>query len=166
MKHLLISVFFYRWGIRLRRPDVWPGGSSNLRLSGRYDTSSNLRIFTFTHFISTLARTNPMVSFPTEADDEISFNPDDVITNIEMIDEGWWKGQCHGRIGLFPAAYVQLMQWATSSRSCFKLHLNNPRFLRLFNRGNLALYRDNKSQQTCAKKVSNQLISILTVNLA
>ncbi|XP_034720009.1 hematopoietic lineage cell-specific protein [Etheostoma cragini] len=45
-----------------------------------------------------------------EADDEISFNPDDVITNIEMIDEGWWKGHCHGRVGLFPASYVQLMQ--------------------------------------------------------
>ncbi|XP_044042213.1 src substrate protein p85-like isoform X2 [Siniperca chuatsi] len=45
-----------------------------------------------------------------EADDEISFNPDDVITNIEMIDDGWWKGQCHGRIGLFPATYVQLMK--------------------------------------------------------
>ncbi|XP_076578686.1 src substrate protein p85-like isoform X2 [Chaetodon auriga] len=45
-----------------------------------------------------------------EADDEISFNPDDIITNIEMIDEGWWKGHCHGRIGLFPASYVQLMQ--------------------------------------------------------
>ncbi|XP_028256467.1 src substrate protein p85-like isoform X1 [Parambassis ranga] len=44
-----------------------------------------------------------------EADDEISFNPDDIITNIEMIDEGWWKGQCHGQIGLFPAAYVELM---------------------------------------------------------
>ncbi|XP_041636958.1 hematopoietic lineage cell-specific protein isoform X2 [Cheilinus undulatus] len=44
-----------------------------------------------------------------EADDEISFNPDDIITNIEMIDEGWWKGQCHGQIGLFPAAYVKLM---------------------------------------------------------
>ncbi|XP_037099301.1 hematopoietic lineage cell-specific protein [Syngnathus acus] len=42
--------------------------------------------------------------------DEISFNPDDVITDIEMIDEGWWKGRCHGRTGLFPAAYVQLMQ--------------------------------------------------------
>ncbi|XP_061663427.1 src substrate protein p85-like isoform X2 [Syngnathoides biaculeatus] len=41
--------------------------------------------------------------------DEISFNPDDVITDIEMIDEGWWKGRCHGRTGLFPAAYVQLI---------------------------------------------------------
>uniref|UniRef100_A0AAY5K5Y2 SH3 domain-containing protein n=1 Tax=Esox lucius TaxID=8010 RepID=A0AAY5K5Y2_ESOLU len=45
-----------------------------------------------------------------EADDEISFYPDDVITNIEMIDEGWWKGQCHGRFGLFPATFVRLIQ--------------------------------------------------------
>uniref|UniRef100_A0A669CLR3 Hematopoietic cell-specific Lyn substrate 1 n=1 Tax=Oreochromis niloticus TaxID=8128 RepID=A0A669CLR3_ORENI len=45
-----------------------------------------------------------------DADDEISFNPDDIIHNIEMIDEGWWKGQCHGRTGLFPAAYVQLIE--------------------------------------------------------
>uniref|UniRef100_A0A674AE10 Hematopoietic cell-specific Lyn substrate 1 n=1 Tax=Salmo trutta TaxID=8032 RepID=A0A674AE10_SALTR len=44
-----------------------------------------------------------------QADDEISFNPDDVITNIEMVDEGWWKGQCHGRFGLFPATFVKMM---------------------------------------------------------
>uniref|UniRef100_A0AAZ3R0A2 SH3 domain-containing protein n=1 Tax=Oncorhynchus tshawytscha TaxID=74940 RepID=A0AAZ3R0A2_ONCTS len=43
------------------------------------------------------------------ADDEISYNPDDVITNIEMVDEGWWKGHCHGRIGLFPATFVKMM---------------------------------------------------------
>ncbi|XP_072530205.1 src substrate protein p85-like [Salminus brasiliensis] len=44
------------------------------------------------------------------ADDEISFMPDDVITNVEMVDEGWWKGTCNGRTGLFPATFVQLMQ--------------------------------------------------------
>uniref|UniRef100_A0A4W5R1C7 Hematopoietic cell-specific Lyn substrate 1 n=1 Tax=Hucho hucho TaxID=62062 RepID=A0A4W5R1C7_9TELE len=44
-----------------------------------------------------------------QGDDEISFNPDDVITNIEMVDDGWWKGQCHGRIGLFPATFVKMM---------------------------------------------------------
>ncbi|XP_043093573.1 src substrate protein p85-like isoform X4 [Puntigrus tetrazona] len=43
-----------------------------------------------------------------EASDEISFMPGDVITNIEMIDEGWWKGTCHGRTGLFPATFVEL----------------------------------------------------------
>uniref|UniRef100_A0A8B9RL44 Src substrate cortactin-like n=1 Tax=Astyanax mexicanus TaxID=7994 RepID=A0A8B9RL44_ASTMX len=44
------------------------------------------------------------------ADDEISFMPDDIITNIEMVDEGWWKGTCHGRTGLFPSSFVELMQ--------------------------------------------------------
>jgi len=41
-------------------------------------------------------------------DDEISFDPDDVITNIEMIDEGWWRGVCRGAYGLFPANYVEV----------------------------------------------------------
>ncbi|XP_027765738.1 hematopoietic lineage cell-specific protein [Empidonax traillii] len=45
-----------------------------------------------------------------EGDDEISFDPDDTITHIEMVDEGWWRGQCHGRVGLFPANYVKLLQ--------------------------------------------------------
>jgi len=42
------------------------------------------------------------------AEDEISFDPNDIITNIEMVDEGWWIGECHGRFGLFPANYVQV----------------------------------------------------------
>lgn len=80
-----------------------------------------LHILTFRHLIiSTLAKTKILwcneyfavmnLLLFAEADDEISFNPDDVIINIEMIDEGWWKGQCHGRVGLFPAAYVELIQ--------------------------------------------------------
>ena len=40
--------------------------------------------------------------------DEITFDPDELITNIEMIDEGWWRGQCRGKVGLFPANYVKL----------------------------------------------------------
>ncbi|NWU95570.1 HCLS1 protein, partial [Upupa epops] len=45
-----------------------------------------------------------------EGDDEISFDPDDTITHIEMVDEGWWRGQCRGKRGLFPANYVKLLQ--------------------------------------------------------
>uniref|UniRef100_A0A672GCN5 Hematopoietic lineage cell-specific protein-like n=1 Tax=Salarias fasciatus TaxID=181472 RepID=A0A672GCN5_SALFA len=82
--------------------EFWNEGDRNLRLRRRYDASScasetDIGFPAFQHFL------------PTEADDEISFNPDDIITNVEMVDEGWWKGQCHGRVGLFPAAYVQLM---------------------------------------------------------
>lgn len=43
-------------------------------------------------------------------DTEISFDPDDVITEIDQIDEGWWKGRApDGRVGLFPANYVSLI---------------------------------------------------------
>ncbi len=27
-----------------------------------------------------------------------------------QIDEGWWRGECRGRAGLFPANYVELDQ--------------------------------------------------------
>nr|XP_045003488.1 hematopoietic lineage cell-specific protein [Jaculus jaculus] len=44
-----------------------------------------------------------------EGSDELSFDPDDIITDIEMVDAGWWQGHCHGRFGLFPANYVKLL---------------------------------------------------------
>jgi len=44
------------------------------------------------------------------AEDEISFDPNDIITNIEMVDEGWWIGECHGKFGLFPANYVEVLR--------------------------------------------------------
>ncbi|KAI5622142.1 drebrin-like protein isoform X1 [Silurus asotus] len=41
---------------------------------------------------------------------EISFDPDDIITSIEMIDEGWWRGYSpDGHFGMFPANYVELL---------------------------------------------------------
>ena len=40
-------------------------------------------------------------------DDEISFDPGDIITNVEKIDDGWWMGDCHGHRGLFPSNYVE-----------------------------------------------------------
>ncbi|XP_061584841.1 drebrin-like b isoform X2 [Cololabis saira] len=43
-------------------------------------------------------------------DTEISFDPDEIITGIEMIDEGWWRGYgTSGHFGMFPANYVELI---------------------------------------------------------
>lgn len=49
-----------------------------------------------------------LYDYQASADDEISFDPDDIVTNIEMIDKGWWRGLCKGQYGLFPANYVEL----------------------------------------------------------
>ncbi|KAG5272755.1 hypothetical protein AALO_G00168950 [Alosa alosa] len=43
-------------------------------------------------------------------DTEITFDPNDIITGIEMIDEGWWRGYGpDGNYGMFPANYVELL---------------------------------------------------------
>lgn len=44
------------------------------------------------------------------AEDEVSFDPGDLITEIEQVDEGWWIGTApDGRRGLFPANYVEVI---------------------------------------------------------
>ncbi|XP_049777311.1 drebrin-like protein [Schistocerca cancellata] len=41
---------------------------------------------------------------------EITFDPGDIITHIDQIDEGWWQGLGpDGTFGLFPANYVELI---------------------------------------------------------
>lgn len=51
-----------------------------------------------------------LYDYEATAEDEISFDPNDIITHIEQIDEGWWRGLCRNRYGLFPANYVQLQK--------------------------------------------------------
>lgn len=51
-----------------------------------------------------------LYDYEATADDEISFDPNEIITHIEQIDEGWWRGLCRNRYGLFPANYVQLQK--------------------------------------------------------
>jgi hypothetical protein len=54
----------------------------------------------------------PRLDFPPAADDtEISFDPENLITGIEVIDEGWWRGYGpDGHFGMFPANYVELIE--------------------------------------------------------
>ncbi|CAD5210956.1 unnamed protein product [Bursaphelenchus okinawaensis] len=49
-----------------------------------------------------------LYEYEKQDDDEIGFEINDIITDIEQIDAGWWRGMCRGRYGLFPANYVQL----------------------------------------------------------
>lgn len=43
-------------------------------------------------------------------DTEITIDPGDIISHIEMVDDGWWQGLGpDGNYGLFPANYVELI---------------------------------------------------------
>ena len=49
------------------------------------------------------------VFFFAAGDDEITFDPGDIITNIEQVDDGWWIGEVNGQRGLFPSNYAELI---------------------------------------------------------
>lgn len=54
---------------------------------------------------------HPPAHLPTADDTEISFDPENLITGIEVIDEGWWRGYGpDGHFGMFPANYVELIE--------------------------------------------------------
>lgn len=51
------------------------------------------------------------LTFLTADETEISFDPENLITGIEVIDEGWWRGYGpDGHFGMFPANYVELIE--------------------------------------------------------
>ncbi len=39
--------------------------------------------------------------------DELSVNPDDIINIIDKYDAEWWQGELNGKVGIFPATYVE-----------------------------------------------------------
>lgn len=59
-----------------------------------------------------MART--LYDYEAAENDELSFDSDDLITNIEKVDKGWYKGTItykdgRKKVGLFPANYVRLL---------------------------------------------------------
>lgn len=56
-------------------------------------------------------RCHALTSHLAADDTEISFDPENLITGIEVIDEGWWRGYGpDGHFGMFPANYVELIE--------------------------------------------------------
>lgn len=51
--------------------------------------------------------------FPYSAvnEDELTLSEGDIVTIVskEAPDRGWWRGELHGRVGLFPDNFVQLL---------------------------------------------------------
>ncbi|XP_054720665.1 drebrin-like protein [Uloborus diversus] len=72
-------------------------------------TVDNTQIIT-SSALSDGLRARALYDYQAADDTEISFDPDDIISQIEQIDEGWWQGLApDGSYGLFPANYVELL---------------------------------------------------------
>jgi hypothetical protein len=102
-------------------PNKWPHLSEQTLKKGTINWSfypQELKCFFQDQGICAVA----LWDYQAEEEDEISFDPGETITQIEMIDEvqyqpqfffdtffqGWWKGTCRGHSGIFPANYVEL----------------------------------------------------------
>ncbi|ELR13568.1 SH3 domain containing protein [Acanthamoeba castellanii str. Neff] len=59
------------------------------------------------------------VLYPYEAEEEgeLSINAGDIITVLEIEEEGWWKGEIDGRVGSFPSNYVRPLSTTSTSAS-------------------------------------------------
>uniref|UniRef100_A0A3Q3NJD9 SH3 domain-containing protein n=1 Tax=Labrus bergylta TaxID=56723 RepID=A0A3Q3NJD9_9LABR len=43
-------------------------------------------------------------------DDELTFSQGDVIALLELIGQEWGRGQIHGRIGIFPLSFTEVVE--------------------------------------------------------
>jgi hypothetical protein len=60
---------------------------------------------------STPVRARVLFDYKKSADDELTLNVNDIVTILDkhLEDEGWWKGEINGRIGVFPGRIAYLL---------------------------------------------------------
>ena len=52
------------------------------------------------------------VAFDYEAQDgdELTLHVGEIVDFMEEVEEGWWKGRLHGKVGVFPSNFVELVE--------------------------------------------------------
>ena len=50
-----------------------------------------------------------MYDFEGQTDDDLSFRLGDTIELVEQIDDNWIKGKLNGKVGLFPAGFIEVV---------------------------------------------------------
>jgi hypothetical protein len=52
------------------------------------------------------------------ADDELTLSSGEIVTVLDknLEDEGWWRGELNGRVGVFPGELVRLLLFSSSER--------------------------------------------------
>ncbi|XP_076853755.1 uncharacterized protein LOC143509185 isoform X2 [Brachyhypopomus gauderio] len=59
---------------------------------------------------SSLPCVRALYDYQAEDENELSFEPGDIISHVEMVDKSWWRGYSKdGHQGLFPANYVEMI---------------------------------------------------------
>ena len=67
-------------------------------------------IFFFFFFFFLLKYVEAKFDFDPQEGDELGFKRRDRIKVLEQSNNNWWKGELNGRVGLFPATYVEPLE--------------------------------------------------------
>lgn len=59
------------------------------------------------NFILLIDKVQAMYPYKALNDDELSFEPDDIISVLSRDEPDWWRGELNGITGLFPSNYVR-----------------------------------------------------------
>lgn len=60
--------------------------------------------------VSSGPRCVALFDYEGEEDDELTFSQGDVIALLELIGQEWGRGQIHGRIGIFPLNFTEVVE--------------------------------------------------------
>ncbi|GFT34885.1 dynamin-binding protein [Nephila pilipes] len=55
-----------------------------------------------------------------QIDEEMDLYKDEIVNIIEEVDKGWYRGECNGRQGIFPASFVTVLSEDDCSTSIFQ----------------------------------------------
>ena len=68
------------------------------------------------HLASSEKTSIAKVTFDYEAenDDELSLKEGEIVEVLSQEEEGWWKGSLNGKVGVFPANFVELEKGVVS----------------------------------------------------
>jgi len=59
--------------------------------------------------VAVIGRCRAIYDYTANMYDELSIRYGDVINVHDKQEDGWWLGECHGRVGIFPATYVETL---------------------------------------------------------
>lgn len=51
-----------------------------------------------------------MFQYEAEQNDELTLSVGDIITNVDIQDQGWWEGEVKGKRGVFPENFVEVIK--------------------------------------------------------
>ncbi|XP_034660298.1 serine-rich adhesin for platelets isoform X3 [Drosophila subobscura] len=85
-------------------------------------------------------------------EDELELKVDDIITviSMELPDKGWWKGEIHGKVGVFPDNFVKMLEVAP---------INEPATTQP-----LPQQQQQQSQKKISKSIANATSHMTTTN--